>query len=108
MKVIFKTAELTYFYVTPLDEIKGKLPVQKDIIKQFKKKVQILIGINVLEELKQFASLNFEQLKGEKEKLYSIRLNLQYRLIFSIIIEENGEYVIEAILINEISKHYEK
>jgi plasmid maintenance system killer protein len=91
-----------------LEELKGKVPVQKDIIKQFKKKVQILIGVKVLDELKQFASLNFEQLKGEKEKYYSIRLNLQCRLIFSVIKEMNGDYAIEAILIEEISKHYEK
>lgn len=108
MKVIFKTEELSYFYLTPLDELKGKLPVQKDIIKLFKKKVQILIAIEVLEDLYQFKSLNFESLKGDRVNEYSIRLNLQYRLIFSVIKEENGEYLIEAILINEISKHYEK
>ena len=67
MKIIFKTEELTYFYKTPLDELKGKLPVQKDIIKQFKKKVQILMSIEALEELKQFQSLNFEPLKGDRE-----------------------------------------
>ncbi len=108
MKIIFKTEELTYFYLTPLDEIKGKLPVQKDIIKQFKRKVQILMNIKVLEELKQFQSLNFEALKGDRKNEYSIRLNLQYRLIFSVIKEENGTFKIEAILIQEISKHYEK
>ena len=66
------------------------------------------MNIKVLEELKQFQSLNFEPLKGDRENEYSIRLNLRYRLIFSVIKEENGEYIIEAILINEISKHYEK
>ena len=108
MKVNFKTEELTYFYYTPLDDLTGKLPVQKDVIKQFKKKVQILIAIKVLEDLKQFKSLNFESLKGDRKNEYSIRLNIQYRLIFSVVKEENDEYVIEAILINEISKHYEK
>ena len=108
MKVIFRTEELNYFYLTPLNDLKGKLPVQKDIIRLFKKKVQILIAIEVLEELKQFKSLHFESLKGDRKNEYSIRLNLQYRLIFSVIMEENGDYIIEAILINEISKHYEK
>lgn len=67
-----------------------------------------VIFLKVLEELKQFQSLNFESLKGDRENEYSIRLNLQYRLIFSIIKEENGTFIIEAILIQEISKHYEK
>lgn len=108
MKVNFKTEELTYFYITPLDELSGKLPFQKDVIKQFKKKVQILLAIKVLEELKQFKSLNFEPLKGDRNCEYSIRLNIQYRLIFSVVKEEYGNYVIEVVLINEISKHYEK
>jgi plasmid maintenance system killer protein len=66
------------------------------------------MNIKVLEELKQFQSLNFEALKGDRENEYSIRLNLQYRLIFSLIKEENDEIIIESILIKEISKHYEK
>lgn len=108
MKVNFKTAELSYFYTTPLDKLKGKLSVQKDILKQFKKKVQILLSIDSLDELKQFKSLHFEPLKGDRIDDYSIRLNLQYRLIFSILKEENGDLLIEALLIKEISKHYEK
>ncbi len=108
MKVLFKTTELENFYITPLNELEGKLPFQKDVIKQFKKKMEILISADSLDELRQFKSLNFEQLKGNRSHEYSIRLNLQYRLIFSVLMEKNGDYVIEAILINEISKHYEK
>jgi toxin HigB-1 len=108
VKIKFKSGELEYFYLTPLVEIKGKLPFQKDIIKQFKKKVQILIGIDSLNELALFKSLNFEELKGDREGYYSIRLNKQYRLIF-ILDEEIGEHLIcEIILITEISKHYGK
>ena len=108
MKVVFRTTELADFYITPLDELVGKLPFQKDVIKQFKKKMQILIVIDSLDELRQFKSLNFEHLKGNRSHEYSIRLNLQYRLILSVLLEKNGDYVIEAILINEISKHYEE
>ncbi|MEI7526652.1 MAG: type II toxin-antitoxin system RelE/ParE family toxin [Mariniphaga sp.] len=108
MKVVFKTTELENFYITPLDKLEGKLPFQKDVIKQFKKKMEILIGVDSLDELRQFKSLNFEPLKGDRSREYSIRLNLQYRLIFSVLMEKNGDYVIEALLINEISKHYQK
>ena len=107
MKILFKTTELENFYITPLSELEGKLPFQKDVIKQFKKKMEILIGVDSLVELRQFKSLNFEQLKGNRSHKYSIRLNLQYRLILSVLLEKNGDYVIEATLINEISKHYE-
>ena len=63
MKVVFKTTELENFYITPLDKLEGKLPFQKDVIKQFKKKMEILIGVDSLDELRQFKSLNFEPLK---------------------------------------------
>lgn len=108
MKLKFKTEQLENFYLTPLEELKGKLPFQKDIIKQFKKRIQLLLSVDSLDELILFRSLNFEALKGDRAGEYSIRLNLQYRLIFSLESENSGDVVIEIILINEISKHYEK
>lgn len=108
MKVKFNTDELEYFYLTPLDNLAGKLPFQKEIIKQFKKKIQLMISVDSIEELRLFKSLHFEALKGDRAGDYSIRLNIQYRLIFSIEKEDSGDIVIEVVLINEISKHYEK
>ncbi len=107
MKVKFKTKDIEHYYITPLDEIKGKLLVQKEIIKQFKKKMQILISIESLAELKQFRSLNFEYLKGDREGDCSIRLNKQYRLVFTPEEEQHSDIVIDVAIINEISKHYE-
>ena len=89
--------------MTPFEEIKGKHEFGKDIIKQFKKKVEILIGITNITQLRQFRSLNFEFLKGERKGECSIRLNDQYRLIF----ERKNKDEIEILLVNEISKHYE-
>lgn len=108
VKIKFKSGELEYFYLTPLAEIRGKLPFQKDIIKQFKKKVQILISIDLLNELALFKSLNLEELKGDREGYYSIRLNKQYRLIFILEEEKEEQIICEIILITEISKHYGK
>jgi toxin HigB-1 len=103
MQVNFKTEYLSYLYFTPLEEIKGKLEFSKLIIKQYKKKVQLLNAISNLEQLKQFGGLNFENLKGDRKGEYSIRLNNQYRLIF----EQINENEIAVLLLNEISKHYE-
>jgi len=108
MKVRFKTLELEKFYFTPIDELKGKLPIQKEIIRQYQRKVRNLTIISSLEELKSFRSLKFEPLKGDLKGNYSIRLNKQYRLIFSIEKEVNGSYIVEVIFISEISKHDEK
>jgi proteic killer suppression protein len=103
MRVDFKTEYLAYLYSTPLDEIKGKHAFPKDIIKQYKKKIQILVNINTLAQLKQFKGLNFEFLKGDRKGECSIRLNNQYRLIF----EQKSDKEITVILVNELSKHYE-
>lgn len=105
MKIRFKSDELEYYYLTPLSEIKGKQTVTHDILKQYKRKIQILISIESINELSLFGSLHFESLKGARSGEYSIRLNLQYRLIFSI--TQDDQQIIEIILIHEISKHYE-
>jgi toxin HigB-1 len=107
MKVRFNTKELEYYYTTPLDGLKGKLPFSKDIIKQYKKKVQILLSVESIDDLKQFRSLNIEALKGNRNGFNSIRLNKQYRLIFKIEEEGNGDLRIDIALLTEISKHYE-
>ena len=106
MKIKFKSEELEYFYTTPLSEIKGKLPVSRDILQQYKKKIQILMSIESLDELTFFRSLHFEPLKGDRKGEYSIRLNLQYRLIFSI--AQDSKLFIDILVIDEISKHYEQ
>lgn len=103
MRVEFKTDYLGYLYETPLEAIKGKHDFGKEIIKQYKKKIEILIGISNITQLRQFRGLNFEFLKGDKKGECSIRLNDQYRLIF----EQKNKHEIEILLVNEISKHYE-
>jgi toxin HigB-1 len=105
MKIRFKSDELEYYYLTPLSEIKGKLAVPHEILKQYKRKIQILMSIESLNELTVFRSLHFELLKGGRKGEHSIRLNLQYRLIFSV--EQDDQLLNEIILIHEISKHYE-
>jgi len=103
MRVEFKNDYLAELYQTPLGEIKGKYPFGREIIKQYKKKIQILISITKVQQLRQYRGLNFEYLKGNRKGECSIRLNDQYRLLFNI----KNENRIEIIWINEISKHYE-
>lgn len=107
MRVRFSTEELAILYSTPLDQIKGKLQYSREIIKQFKKKVIILLTISGINELKEYKGLNFERLRGDLKDYYSIRLNIQYRLLFKIVKETEDEIIIDELLITEISKHYE-
>ena len=103
MEIRFIDNKLEELFLTPLKEIKGKQPFSIMVIKQFKKKIPLLMAIPRLEDLKAFRGLNFEYLKGDRKGECSIRLNNQYRLIF-VPVNENE---IKIIVVTEISKHYE-
>lgn len=103
MKVVFDDDELEFLYVTPVDSLRGKQKFPSEVVRQYQKKVRLLTMVNKLDELRNFRSLNFEYLKGNRVGYCSIRLNIQYRLIFTPI--ENNK--IQVLLITEISKHYE-
>ncbi len=103
MQVRFDNLRLEKLYVTPLTELKGKQAYPIEVIKQFKKRIPVLMAIGKLDELRAFRVLNFEYLKGNRKGGCSIRLNDQYRLIF----EPISENEIKVILVTEISKHYE-
>lgn len=103
MIVYFGTSDLQELYETPLDEIRGKQRVPKEVIKQYKKRIQLLISISRLDQLRPFRGLNFEFLKGDRKGQCSLRLNDQFRLIITPMDEET----VQVIMVNEISKHYE-
>ena len=64
MDVLFETEELEYLYISPLDAIRGKQKFPVEVIKQYKKKLQLLISLPKLQELRNFKGLHFEYLKG--------------------------------------------
>ena len=105
MIVQFKTKELAKLYYTLLNKLRGKQKYSREIIKQYKRKVQLLEDIKNLEELRPFKGLNFEYLKRDREGDCSIKLNDQFRLIFEPI--KDNSNVIIILFITEISKHYE-
>lgn len=106
MNVKFKTYYLQelYEYGTGV----GRKPeFSVGVIKQYKRKIDILIEINNISKLRQHKGLHFEKLKGDRKGEYSIMLNKQYRLIFEQIKSDEQKIIINLLLINEISKHYE-
>jgi plasmid maintenance system killer protein len=102
MVVYFETEYLEKLFTTPLDKIRGKHKVPVDVIKQYQKRVQMLMDISGLEALRGFGGMNFEYLKGDRKGQCSIRLNYHYRLLFSPINEKQ----VQVLLIQEISNHY--
>lgn len=82
-----------------------KYRFQPQIVRKYQKRVDTLIGATCKEDLFPFRSLNFEALHGDKEGLFSIRVDLQYRLEFTIQ-EVSGESMVTICQLEELSNHY--
>ena len=78
---------------------------QPQIVKKYQKRVDTLIGATRKEDLFPFKSLNFEALHGDKEGMFSIRVDMQYRLEFSLE-EVGGESLVTICQLEELSNHY--
>lgn len=86
---------------------KGKPVYQEAVILKFKKTVIMMSNCSRMEGLWQFKSLNFEALGGDKKGLFSVRVDRQYRLEFSIDRVMEGEKVVKDIVhIISLSNHY--
>ncbi len=102
MEVYFINTSLEKLYVGL--PVTGKLKYNREVIEKFRMKVDILKNAENTIELRNIRSLNFEALKGDKKGLYSIRVDLKYRLEFSI--EKNRISLSEIIFIEDLSNHY--
>lgn len=78
---------------------------QSEIIKGYKKCVMYLKRANNVEQLYPIRSLNYEVLQGNKKCISSVRINLQYRLEFTVR-EVWGEQIVTVCRLLEISNHY--
>jgi proteic killer suppression protein len=84
--------------------VTGKPKYKEEVIDKFRKRVVLLANMENTAQLRGFKGLNFEALKGDKKGLYSIRVDLKYRLEFSI--EKDKILVREIIFIEDLSNHY--
>lgn len=83
-----------------------KYRFQKDIVKRYKRTIDILQVVEHPNELFQFRALNFEALKGDKEGLYSVRVSQKYRLEFKVYNLKQNQMFISICDIEELSNHY--
>lgn len=65
-----------------------------DIVKAYRKKIQILAHAEDERDLRALRSLHLEQLKGDRAGTSSIRLNKQFRLILKFETDSDGRVVI--------------
>ena len=78
---------------------------QPEIIKGYQKCVLFLKRANSVEQLYPIHSLNYEILQGDKKGVSSVRINLQYRLEFTVR-EVLGEQILTECRLLDISNHY--
>jgi plasmid maintenance system killer protein len=97
MRFQFANSDLEDLYY----EEKGKEAYPDYVVTAFFKRMQTIKSAKNENDLRAIKGNHFEKMEGENNK-YSIRLNQQYRLIFSL--ENDG--TCKIMLIKEISNHY--
>ena len=86
-------------------QVTGKPKYSQDVIQKFKKTVLMLMNTRSIKELRKFRGLNFEALKGEFKGYFSVRVDLQYRLILSI--ENDFVVITDVLIIEDLTSHYQ-
>lgn len=79
---------------------------QPTIIKLYRRRIEQLQAASSPESLYRFNALHFEALKGDKVGLFSIRVNDQYRIEFSLDSAQDNA-IIKFCKIVELSNHYD-
>lgn len=79
---------------------------QPQVVKKYQKRVDTLMAAIRKEDLFLFQSLGFEALHGDKEGLFSIRVDYHFRLECSLR-EEGGEPVVTICTLQELTNHYQ-
>lgn len=79
---------------------------QPQVIKGYQRRIEQLLASPTPETLSQFNSLHFEALKGDKVGLFSIRVNTQYRIEFTID-SDSDRPLLTICNIVELSNHYD-
>lgn len=101
MKITFKDSDLEDLY--SLDSKKtGKLGFPIEIVKSYKRKIDMLKNAPDLRTITPLKGSNLEKLFEERyEGCYSIRVNDKYRIIF----DQNEDHISVRIL--ELTNHYQ-
>ena len=79
---------------------------QPQIIKRYQRRIEQLRAAPRPETLYHLNSLCFEALKGDKEGLFSVRVNNQYRVEFSLNTDSENP-ILSVCNIVELSNHYD-
>ncbi|CCH57616.1 proteic killer suppression protein (plasmid) [Fibrisoma limi BUZ 3] len=85
-------------------KVPGKPRYDQSVVDIFIRRIDQFIAADNSGELRQLKSLHFEALKGDKQGLYSVRINRQYRTEFRLSYDQVE--LIEIVTIEDLSNHY--
>jgi len=102
MQIKFNNIHLRKLYE---GEVVGKPLYSTGVVIKFKQKVKLLEMVESSKTLRNYKSLHFEALKGNKKGLHSIRIDKQYRLEFKLLNDIITN--LEIVYIEELSNHYQ-
>lgn len=106
MDITFKTQLLADLY-------EGKKVTDKAyksnpaLVKQYIKTINKLKSLTSIEQAFQFNTLRYEKLLGNLSGKSSVRVNMQFRIIFEEIVHTDEPFEIILLSIEELSKHYQ-
>ncbi len=86
-------------------QVTGKPKYSQDVILKYKKTVLMLQNTESIQELRKFRGMNFEALKSNFKGYYSVRVDLQYRLILSV--EKDSVVITDVLIIEDLTNHYQ-
>jgi proteic killer suppression protein len=78
---------------------------QPGIVRKYKQCINLMRRVPDTNALAKYNALNFENLKGDKQGISSIRVNKQYRIEFTVS-DNSVEPVVTVCNILELSNHY--
>ncbi len=104
MKIIFDQEYLEQLYLYGRTSDK-KHRFQPQVIAKYRKTIDLMESLQLIEDFYRFHSLNYEMLTGDKAGIESVRVNNQYRIEFKMS-KVVSEIVVTVCNILELSNHY--
>lgn len=104
MEIKFEKKYLEVLYLNGKTSDK-KHRFQPQIIAKYRKTIDLLESLTVVEDLYRYHSLHYEVLVGDKAGMESVRVNDQYRIEFKTT-KVVSEIVVTLCNIIELSNHY--
>lgn len=104
MEIRFEKKYLEELYLQGKTSDK-KYRFQPQIVAKYRKTIDLLESLSVVEDLYRYHSLNYEMLVGDKAGIESVRVNNKYRIEFKTE-KVVSEIVVTICSIIELSNHY--